>query len=159
LMSPLRWPLRAWVAIIGRRIARLPADLSAAPLRTWVAGLRKFGGRLWAGPSSPSASRQRNDAAAPGVPRALPSRVARVAASALIASARYRPGLYCGQLTLFTPGRREPGLPSLEAIWRKHARAIAVVETGGEHSTMLSASHAEDTAASVSRWLRASIRS
>jgi acyl-coenzyme A synthetase/AMP-(fatty) acid ligase/thioesterase domain-containing protein/acyl carrier protein len=159
LMSPLRWPLRAWVAIIGRRIARLPADLSAAPLRTWVAGLRKFGGRLWAGPSSPSASRQRNDAAAPGVPRALPSRVARVAASALIASARYRPGLYCGQLTLFTPGRREPGLPSLEAIWRKHARAITVVETGGEHSTMLSASHAEDTAASVSRWLRASIRS
>ena len=75
LMSPLRWPLRAWLSIIVRRIARLPGKLRAAP---------------------------------------LPIRVLRVAASALIASARYRPGFYCGELTLFTPMRREPGLPPLE---------------------------------------------
>ena len=40
LMSPLRWPLRAWLSIIGRRIARLPGTLRAAPLRAWAAELR-----------------------------------------------------------------------------------------------------------------------
>ena len=44
LMSPLRWPLRAWLSIIGRRIARLPGNLRAAPLRAWGAE-RKLGGR------------------------------------------------------------------------------------------------------------------
>ena len=75
----------------------------------------------------------------------------RVAASALIAPARYRPGFYPGQLTLFTPVRREPGLPPLEAIWRKHARTLSVVHTEGDHSTMLSAPNADSTAASLTR--------
>ena len=126
LMSPLRWPLRAWLSIIGRRIARLRGNLRAAP---------------------------RDDASLPGLPSSLPTSVVRVAASALIASARYRPGFYCGQLTLFTPVRREPGLPSLEAIWRKHARTLSIVETGGDHSTMLSAPNADSTAASLTRCL------
>jgi thioesterase domain-containing protein/acyl carrier protein len=127
LMSPLRWPLRAWLSIIGRRIARFPGNLHATP--------------------------QRDEASLPGLPRSLPTSVVRVAASALLASARYRPGFYSGQLTLFTPMGREPGLPPLEAIWRKHARTVSIVETRGEHSTMLSAPNADSTATSLTRCL------
>lgn len=134
LMSPLRWPLRTWLAILGRRIARLPRNLRA---------------RLVAR----RASTQQDDALPPGFPSSLPASLVRVAASALIASARYHPGFYCGQLTLFTPMHREPGLPSLEAIWRKHARTLTVVETQGDHSTMLSAPNADSTAASLTRCL------
>jgi len=104
MMSPLRWPLRAWLSLFGRRLARLPRNL----------------------------------------------RVLRVTASALFASARYRPRFYSGQLTLFTPTGRKPGLPSLEAVWRKHARILRIIETTGDHSTMLSA---DSTAASVTRCL------
>jgi thioesterase domain-containing protein len=153
LMSPLRWPLRAWLSIIGRRIARLPGNLRTTPLRAWAAELRKLGGRLRAGRAAPPASMQRDGASLPGLPRSLPMRVLRVAASALVASARYRPGFYSGELTLFTPMHREPGLPSLEAIWRKHARTLSIVETRGAHSTMLSAPHADATAASLTRCL------
>ena len=128
LMSPLRWPLRAWLSIIGRRLARLPGKLRRA---------------------------LRDDASLPGLPRLLPMRVLRVAAIALVASARYRPGFYRGELTLFTPMCREPGLPSLEAVWRKHARTLSLVETRGAHSTMLSAPNADSTAASLTRCLRA----
>jgi thioesterase domain-containing protein len=134
LMSPLRWPLRAWPSIIGRRIARLPGDMRA---------------RL----AAPLASMQRDDTLLPGLQSALPTRVVRVAASALIASARYRPGFYEGQLTLFTPMGRERGQPPLEAIWRKHARTLSIVETPGDHSTMLSAPNADSTAASLTRCL------
>ena len=153
LMSPLRWPLRAWLSIIGGRIARLPGTLRAAPLRAWGAELRKLGGRLHARLVAPPASMQRDDASRPGVPGSLPIRVVRVAASALIASARYRPGFYRGELTLFTPMRREPGLPSLETIWRKHARALSIVQTRGAHSTMLSAPNADSTAEYLTRSL------
>ena len=73
--------------------------------------------------------------------------------SALIASARYRPGFYPGELTLFTPVEREPGLPSLQAIWRTHARTLSIVETAGAHSTMFSATNAESAAASLTRCL------
>ncbi|MGH8264153.1 MAG: hypothetical protein ACRET4_11790, partial [Steroidobacteraceae bacterium] len=90
-------------------------------------------------------------------PISLPARIAKAGASALIASARYRPGFYCGQLTLFTPMDREPGLPPLEAIWRKHARTLSIVETRGDHSTMLSAPYADSTAASLTRCLCAPI--
>lgn len=135
LRSPLTWPLRAWLSIIGRRIARLAASLRAAPLRTWPAELRKVGGRLWTGLG------------------AAPASVAKVAVSALIASARYHPGFYRGQLTLFTPAGREPGMPSIEAIWRKHALTLAVVETAGSHSSMLSAPNADSAAAALTRCL------
>jgi acyl-coenzyme A synthetase/AMP-(fatty) acid ligase/thioesterase domain-containing protein/acyl carrier protein len=124
-MSSLRWPLRAWLSIIGRRIARLPGNLRV----------------------------QRDDVLLPGFPSSLPKSVVRVAASALIASARYRPGFYCGQLTLFTPVRRESGVPSLEGIWRKHARTLSIVETRGDHSSMLSAPNADSTATSLTRCL------
>src|SRR5207244_11853582 len=82
-----------------------------------------------------------------------PTSVLKVTASALIASARYRPGFYPGELTLFTPVGREPGLPSLQAIWRKHARALSIVETAGAHATMFCAPNAESAAASLTRCL------
>jgi acyl-coenzyme A synthetase/AMP-(fatty) acid ligase/thioesterase domain-containing protein/acyl carrier protein len=127
-MSPLRWPLRTWLSIIGRRIGRLRKGPAATTMR-------------------------RRGPPLPGVLNSLPASMIRVAASALIASARYRPGFYRGQLTLFTPVRREPGIPPLEAIWRKHARTLSVVHTEGDHSTMLSAPNADSTAASLTRCL------
>jgi amino acid adenylation domain-containing protein len=139
MMSPLRWPPRAWLSIVGRRIARLPGNLRAALLRARLA--------------APSASMHEDNVSLPGFLSSLPTSIVRVAASALIASARYRAGFYRGQLTLFTPAGREPGLPSLEAIWRKHARAVSIVETKGDHSTMLSAPNADSTAASLTRCL------
>jgi acyl-coenzyme A synthetase/AMP-(fatty) acid ligase/thioesterase domain-containing protein len=153
LMSPLRWPLRAWLSIIGRRLARLPSDLRAAALGAGAAEPPKPAGPLHPRLAAAPASIQRNGASLHGLPKSLPLRVLRVAASALIASARFRPGFYCGELTLFTPANRVPGLPSLEAIWRKHARTLSVVETGGAHSTMLSAPHADAMAASLTRCL------
>ena len=139
-MSPVRWPLRAWLSILARRIGLLGAALRATPIRTWPARLRK------------SAERFR---AWHGTLGAAPSIAIRVAASALIASAKYHPGFYRGQLTLFSPAGREPGLPSLESVWRKHARTVVVAETAGTHATMLSTLHAEATAACVTRCLPA----
>jgi len=135
LGSPLRWPLRAWVSIIGGGIRRFASGLRRTPLRAWPSELRNFGARL-----RPS-------------PLMLSARAIRVSVSALLASARYHPGFYRGHLTLFTPADRDPGLPSLEAIWRKHALTVSVVETAGRHSTMLSAPNADSTAASLMRLL------
>src|SRR5262249_2666002 len=131
-MSPLRWPLRTWLAIGRRRIARLVAALRAVSIRTWPTMLHKAAEQLRAWRLSVSAA---------------PSIGIRVAASALLASAKYRPGFYRGELTLFSPAGREPGLPSLASTWRGHARTVVVVETPGTHLTMLSSRHAETTAA------------
>ena len=138
-MSAVRWPLRAWRSIIARRIARVAAALRARPIRTWPEALRGAAGRVraWRGTLG-----------------AAPSMAIRVSASALIASARYRPGFYRGQLTLFSPAGREPGVPSLESIWNRHARTVALVETAGTHTTMFSTLHAETTAACLTRCLR-----
>jgi thioesterase domain-containing protein/acyl carrier protein len=127
-MSPVRWPLRAWLSIIARRIARLAAELpkSAERLRAWR-----------------------------GTLGAAPSIAIRVSANGLIASAKYHAGFYRGQLTLFSPAGREPSLPSLESIWRKHARTVVVLETEGTHVTMLSSLHAKTTAACLTRCLPA----
>jgi non-ribosomal peptide synthetase component F/thioesterase domain-containing protein/acyl carrier protein len=108
------------------------------PLRAWPAKLRTSAERLrtWRGTFG-----------------AAPSIAVRVAVSALMASARYQPGFYRGQVTLFLPEGREPGQPSLESIWRTHARRVVVVETAGTHATMLSPVHAETTAACLTRCL------
>jgi non-ribosomal peptide synthetase component F/thioesterase domain-containing protein/acyl carrier protein len=135
LGSPVRWPLRAWGCIIGGAIRRFASGLRRTPLRAWPLELRKSTARL-----RPS-------------PLMLSARAIRVSVSALLASARYHPAFYCGHLTLFTPADRAPGLPSLEAIWRKHALTVSVVETAGSHSTMLSAPNADSTAASLTRCL------
>jgi acyl-coenzyme A synthetase/AMP-(fatty) acid ligase/thioesterase domain-containing protein/acyl carrier protein len=140
-MSPARWPLRAWRSIIARRAALAAGALRATPIRTWPASLRKLAERLraWRGALGNA-----------------PSGAIKVMARALIASAKYRPGLYRGQLTLFSPAEREPGLPSLESVWREHARTVRVVETAGTHTTMLSTLHADATAACLTRCLPAS---
>jgi amino acid adenylation domain-containing protein len=135
LRSPATWPLRTWVAIIGGGIRRVASGLYRTPPRAWHAELRKFGARI-----RPS-------------PLLLSARAIRVAVSALFASARYHPGFYRGHLTLFSPVGRTPGLPSLEAIWRKHALTVSVLETAGSHSTMLSAPNADFAAASLTRCL------
>jgi len=139
-MSPVRWPLRTWRAIVARRIAHFATALRAAPIRTWPAKLRTSAAELRAW--------RRTLGAAPAI-------ALKVSASALIASAKYHPGFYDGQLTLFSPAMREPGLPSLESVWRTHARTVVVVETEGTHTTMLSTRHAETTAACVTRHLPA----
>jgi non-ribosomal peptide synthetase component F/thioesterase domain-containing protein/acyl carrier protein len=111
LMSPLKWPLRAWVSIAWRKA-----------------------GRLLTGQA------QRTD-------RVRTARVLKVSWSALYASAKYRPGFYPGVVTLFSPAEREPGLPAIEDIWRKHAGGIVTILTSGSHATMLSGHNAELTAA------------
>ena len=135
-MSPVRWPLRTWLAISAGQMARLAAALRAVSIRTWPSVLRKSAEHLRAWRLSISAA---------------PTLGIRVAASALVASARYRPGFYRGELTLFSPAGRVRGLPALESVWRTHARTVVVVETPGTHLTMLSQRHAETTAACVTR--------
>jgi thioesterase domain-containing protein/acyl carrier protein len=129
MLSRVRWPLRIWLALIARRMA----------LRAWPATLRRSAERLRA---------WRDSAVAP-------ARAMRVSASALIAAAKYHPGFYRGQLTLFSPAGRDPDLPSLESVWRTHARTVVVVETAGTHATMISPVHAETTAACLTRCLSA----
>jgi len=141
LMSPLKWPLRSWLSIVRGRAGRFAASAIEAPIRTWPTAIWKIGCR--------ARTRLR------GFLKSAPTRVLKVEASALIASARYRPGFYPGALTLFTPVEREPGLPSPQAIWGNHTGALSVVETAGDHWTMFSAPNAESTAASLTHCLLA----
>jgi len=134
-MSPLRWPLRSWLSILRGRMMRFAAGLIADPVHTWPATVSKVSQR--------AARRIRCFL------QAAPTIVLKVEVSAFIASARYRPGFYPGGLTLFTPAEREPGLPSLQTIWRKHARALSIVEMPGTHSTMFSEPNAESAAVSL----------
>jgi amino acid adenylation domain-containing protein len=138
-MSPLRWPLGCWLSILHRRIVRFLAGAIASPIGRWPSSVRRMGrylreslGTLW---------------------KSARTGVLKVMVTGLIASARYRPGFYPGELTLFTPREREPGLPSLQAVWGKHAAALSVVEIAGSHSTMFSPTHAGSTAASFTRAL------
>ena len=139
MMSPLRWPLRSWLSIVRWRMVKFAAGVMTAPIRTWPAAVWKMGCRACA--------RLR------GFLKSAPTRVLKLKANALIASARYRPGFYPGELTLFTPVVREPGFPSPQTIWRKHAGSLSIVETAGDHWTMLSAPNAESTAASLTHCL------
>jgi amino acid adenylation domain-containing protein len=139
MMSPLRWPLRSWLSIVHRRMARFAAGVIAAPIESWPSAVWRMGSRV----------REKLR----GCLKSSPTRVLKVSTCALIASARYRPGFYPGELTLFTPVEREPGLPSLQTIWRKHARTLSIVETAGAHSTIFSATNADSTAASLTRCL------
>jgi non-ribosomal peptide synthetase component F/thioesterase domain-containing protein/acyl carrier protein len=139
MMSPLRWPLRSWLSIVRGRVVRFAAGVITAPIHTWPASVWKMGCRAGA--------RVRDFL------KSAPTRILKVETSALIASARYRPGFYPGELTLFTPVERGPGLPSPQAIWRKHAGSLSIVETAGDHWTMFSASNAESVAASLTRCL------
>jgi non-ribosomal peptide synthetase component F/thioesterase domain-containing protein len=138
-MSPLRWPLRSWLSIVHRRMAQFAAAAIATPIAGWPSAVSRMGSHACKGLGS--------------YLKSAPIRVFKVTACALIASARYRPGFYPGELTLFTPKEREPGIPSPQAIWRKHARTLSIVETAGAHSTIFSATNADSTAASLTQCL------
>ena len=84
-----------------------------------------------------------------GFLKAAPLRVLKVAASGLIASARYRAGYYPGPLTLFTPEDRDPSLPAPETLWRGHAADLSVVRVPGDHFTMLASPNAAAAAAAL----------
>jgi acyl-coenzyme A synthetase/AMP-(fatty) acid ligase/thioesterase domain-containing protein/acyl carrier protein len=135
MMSPLKWPLRSWLAIASQQVLQFAAGVIRAPIRTWPSAVLKMGRSAGAKLRS--------------FLKSAPIRVLKVEVSAMVASARYRPGFYPGQLTLFTPREREPGFPSPQSIWRKHAAALCIVETPGDHWTMLFAPHAESAAASL----------
>jgi thioesterase domain-containing protein/acyl carrier protein len=130
----LGWPLPVWLAFLGRRMDRFAARVSA--------GLR---GDL-----------TRTELHSPPLLsflKSAPASVLRVMASALMASARYRPGFYPGELKLFIPAERDSGLPSPQAFWRQHARALSTIDAAGGHLTMLSMPNAESAAASLTRYL------
>ncbi|WP_293900558.1 non-ribosomal peptide synthetase [Phenylobacterium sp.] len=129
MTSPLRWPPRVWLAVARGRAVRFIARLGA--------------GRTAGGPPRPSVLGQ------------IPPGMLKVAASALVASARHRPGFYPGELTVFVPEGRDPELPSPQTIWRRQAQTLSIVGTGGAHMTMLAAPHAQTTAASLTRCLLA----
>lgn len=151
--SPLGWPRALWLGLMQRRLGRLERGAIAAPARTWPR-------QAWAA-AARAADRLRDLLAQtlPGAPpppaflKSAPAAVLKVAASGMLASARYRPGVYPGELTLFTPAGRDPGLPPPQAIWRRHARAVTVVDTAGGHFTMLAAANAEGAAAALTRCL------
>ena len=124
--SPVTWPLAVWPRFVRGRISCLARG-------AW--GLLRGRGTRAAG--------------LPGLTAAAPAGMLRVATSAVIAAARYRPGVYAGTLTLFAPAGRDPALPSPEAIWRRHARAVEVVPLPGAHLTMLGPAHADAAAAAL----------
>ena len=82
-MSPLKWPLRSWLSIVRHRIMQFAAGVIAAPVRTWPAAVWRNCRR--------ACERLR------GFLKSAPTRVLKVMASALIASARYRPAFYPGE--------------------------------------------------------------
>jgi thioesterase domain-containing protein/acyl carrier protein len=130
----LGWPLPVWLAFVRRRMDRFATRVST--------GLR--------------GDRTRTEAHSPPLLsflKSAPASVLRVMASALIASARYRPGFYPGELKLFIPTERDSALPSPQAFWRQHAHALSIVGTAGGHLTMLSRPNAESAAASLTRYL------
>ncbi|MFI4933846.1 MAG: AMP-binding protein [Caulobacterales bacterium] len=127
--SVVNWPSRLWLAFVWRRAVQF-----AAGVRDWSRGRPAHWPAIW-----PSTS--------------APADVLKVAANGLLASARYRPGYFPGALTLFKPSERDPALPSLQAIWRGHAGALAIVDTAGGHLTMLAKPNAERAAAALTRSL------
>jgi len=153
MMSPRRWPVRCWLSFIGRRISRFAAAARTAPVRTWPRAALTTLSRVFENLRTYSTPTALDGLSLPGFLKYARGRVLKVGMSAVMASARYRPGFYPGELTVFTPVEREPGLPSVQAIWSKHARALSIVETAGNHSTMLTASNTEAFASTLTRFL------
>jgi len=78
-----------------------------------------------------------------------------VTASALSASAAYRPGRYAGELTIFEPASRDLGLPSSASLWRRHAAALRRHSLPGRHDDMLAGANAQAAAALLTSRLEA----
>jgi amino acid adenylation domain-containing protein len=151
----LGWPSQLWLAFVGRRMARLAARVSVASIRTWPAAAWKAAGRDRARLPGHSTQSELDSPSLLGFSKCAPAGILKVAASALLASARYRPGFYPGELKLFIPMERDSALPSPQAFWRAHARAVSIVNTAGGHLTMMAMPNAESAAASLTRHLPA----
>jgi thioesterase domain-containing protein/acyl carrier protein len=149
----LGWPLPVWLAFIRRRINRFAARVSTAPIRNWRAAAGKAAGRVRARLRGHRTQTELDSPPLLSFLKSAPASVLKVAASGLMASARYRPGFYPGELKLFIPAERDSALPSPQAFWRQHARALSIVDTAGGHLTMLSMPNAESAAASLTRYL------
>jgi amino acid adenylation domain-containing protein len=153
--SSLGWPFRVCIAAIRTRLVGFVRSAIATPLRTWPAAAWKAGSGVCVRLRDHLTQRQPGTPPLPPFLKSAPTSVLIVAASALIASARYRPGFYPGELKLFTPAERDPTLPSPREIWAGHAGTLSIVYTRGDHLTMLSTSNAEATAASLTHYLPA----
>src|SRR6185312_11018438 len=127
------------------------------PIRTWPATAWQAAGRVRARLRSGDPTRTKLDSPPPLISflKTAPASVLKVAATGLIASARYRPRFYPGELKLFIPAERNSALPSPQDFWRRHARTLSIVGTAGGHLTMLSMPNAESAAASLTRYLPA----
>jgi amino acid adenylation domain-containing protein len=153
LMSPVRWPLPTWSSLAGWAAARATRGLRSTPLRRWPARLAAVPERIQSRLGQLHALWEQYGILLPRSLRSAPARVAGVGLSAFVASARYKPDFYPGELTVFTPADRPPGLPSAPALWRQHAGSVTIIPTTGNHLTMFKAPHAEATAAELSRCL------
>jgi amino acid adenylation domain-containing protein len=155
LPSSLDWPFHVWLAAIRLRLLRFVRTAIGTPLPSWPAAAWKASSGACLSLRDHLTPKQRDAQHLPPFLKSAPSSVLKVAASALIAAARYRPGFYPGELKLFTPAERDPTLPSPQNLWARHALMVSIVNTRGGHLTMLSASNAEATAASLTHYLPA----
>jgi acyl-CoA synthetase (AMP-forming)/AMP-acid ligase II/thioesterase domain-containing protein/acyl carrier protein len=151
--STFGWPLRTWLDFAHMRLRRLGSGVIEAPLRTWPAATWNAAVHVVAGLRNHLQQPQPDGSRMRGFLRSAPTSILKVAVSALIATARYRPQFYAGELTLFTPTSRDPTLPPPQLIWRTHARTLSVVDAVGAHLTMLSTANAAAAASSLTRCL------
>jgi amino acid adenylation domain-containing protein len=154
LPSSLGWPFGVWLSVIRDRFVRFVHDAVATPLRAWPAVAWRAGVGVCVRLKDHLTQTPPNAALLPPFLKSAPTNVLRVAASSLIASARYRPRFYSGELTLFIPTERDPTLPSPGDVWARHARTVSIAYTRGGHLTMLS-TNAESTAACLMHHLPA----
>jgi acyl-coenzyme A synthetase/AMP-(fatty) acid ligase/thioesterase domain-containing protein/acyl carrier protein len=141
------------------QLTRFVKDLISAPVHRWPRESWRAGARMISLLRDHLQQRQPGGPPVPAFLKSAPAGVLKVGVSALLASARYRPGCYGGELTLFTPTSRDPTLPSPQVVWHRHARSLSVVPVAGAHLTMLSPANAGAAAASLSRALMLSASS
>jgi len=145
-----QWPIRARAVLILRRALAHATALRGMPMRRWPGEAWRQAGRARARVFS------RQPPGAPGGPPLpdfladAPSTLRRVGLSALVASTRYHPGYYPGELTLFTPAERGAGWPVPQDVWRAHAASLSAVPLAGTHMNMLSPPHVETVASLLS---------
>jgi thioesterase domain-containing protein len=151
LPNALRWPAPIWFDYVRLRTVRGFADAAAASARVWRRATGKSTVDLRKAPRGRVESERRLPALLPSAPGSI----LKVAASALVASARYRPGYYPGEVKLFVAVERDPALPLPDAIWERHARSLSIAPVAGGHLTMMSAANAEANAAALTRCLPA----
>jgi thioesterase domain-containing protein len=135
------------------KLARFVRDLIAAPVHRWPRESWRAGKHAISLLRDHLRQRQPGGPPVPAFLESAPAGVLKVGVSALLASARYRPGFYGGELTLFSPTSRDPALPSPQVIWHRHAHSLSVVPMAGAHLTMLAPANAAAAAASLSRTL------